>query len=150
MPKFRDALAFKTSDSDLTVLTTDFLLQNLTIGSGLLETVATATTTASLANYGVSFVSATTGADNVYTLSAPDAGVRKTLYCTAASSSDTVTVFATTLVSIGEITSTAAYRNVIFGSPGIVELVGLTTARWAVTSIGTTLTGTTSLPTFTT
>ncbi len=148
MPNFVDVVRMKGSTLD--VLSTGRVLANVTLGGDVAATVETGSSGTALKNYGLSFVTATTGAAQVYTLAAPTPGVEKAIYCLFASSSDSVTVSATTVVGIGEVATTNTYRKVVFGSPGIVKLIGLTTARWAVLSVGTTYTGTTSLPTFTT
>lgn len=155
MPNFVDPLRIKSGSTEVEICSTarvfkNVTFQDITFGSGVADTVETGSSGINLKNHGLSFVSATTGAPQVYTLAAPSAGIEKAIYCTFASSSDIVTVSATTAVAIGEITTTNAYRKIVFGSPGVVKLLGLTTARWTVLSVGTTGTGTTSLPTFTT
>ena len=143
MPKFIDALAMKNGSTEVTFLTTSRVLQNLTLGAALVS-VETGSTAANLVNYGLSVLAgSSTGAPNTYTLAAPTAGIEKSIYCAVASSSDTVTVYSGSSVCyFGVGTNTKA----VFGSPGLIQLMGVSTSRWAIASLGTTFFGTTSIP----
>lgn len=98
------------------------------------------TATASLVPYGVSLVgsSGTSGA-TAYTLQSPDPGVRKVLF----NPTTGVVNIATTLanfISTGSITST--YANITMAGKGAsLELIGITTALWAVLDVGQISTG---------
>lgn len=98
--------------------------------------MATATSDDAISAYGVTIVRATTaGGAGTRTLAAPIVGVRKTIICLTANSSDTVVVDATSDVIISN--STLYSKNKItFTSPGVIELIGVTTAQYGILNVG--------------
>lgn len=103
-------------------------------GSKLAESVATGSSAATLVNYGVSSITGTSTAALTLTLAAPLVGIRKVLACQEANSTQTVTIF--TGSSATTILGTSAANNIVFSTKGIVELIGVTTAQWALLSEG--------------
>lgn len=109
---------------------------------------ATASTGAVLPNYGLSIVSANAGSgSNTFTMSAPYVGAVKKLYCSLANTSDMAVVYSgSTATFIGPGTG----LRLKFTQPGqVAQLIGVSTSRWGVMSLGST-TVTTALPTITT
>ena len=99
-------------------------------GGKLTEPVENGSTAASLKNYGVSVLSPTT--KKVYTLAAPVAGVRKTIYCTVASTSKHAYVYSG--ASTIAFTTTSTQRALKFSKAvrGYVSMIAISTARWLV------------------
>lgn len=105
---------------------------------------AAGSSAATIPNYGLSLLSATTGAGTAtITLTAPTAGLIKMLHCSAANSSDTVLVYTgSTATFFGP----GAALAMEFNTAGqAASLVGVSTARWAILSLGST-TVTATLP----
>ncbi len=128
--------------------TTDIqTLENKTIGSGCIVFTTDSTGATTIPNYGLTRIAASAAA-STYLLAAPIPGVVKYLY--VAANSTAITINASTAVAFGTVLTTDAYRKMVFTRPATVTLIGITTAQWDVLSVGTTLAGTTALPTFTT
>ena len=144
------ALAFPTTGSQTLVNTTDSqTLENKTLHAGCVFASAAGSSDDAIPNYGLTNISASTSPFTA-TLAAPLAGMLKFIHVSAANTSDVVTIDASTSVEIGVVGSTASYRKMAFTCKGSAMLLGVSTARWDVLSIGTTLVGTATLPTFTT
>lgn len=124
-------------------------LLNKTFSTGCVFYTAAGTSDAAIPNCGLTTISATTSPFTA-TLAAPLAGVLKFFHVSAANTTDIVTIDASTSVEIGVVGSTNSYRKMAFTCKGSAMLLGVSTARWDVLSIGTTLVGTSTLPTFTT
>lgn len=121
----------------------------LTLSSNyIVENLENGTSDSTLKAYGVSVINPSTGGGAMTVgLAAPIIGVRKVI-CVTANTTETVTVDATSDVVIGNSTALSA-NKLVFTGPGLVELVGVTTARYMVLTLGSTLwAGTTTLPTF--
>lgn len=93
-------------------------------------------TIANLPNEGLSIVSVSSA--DTYTLAPPEQGVRKTLVCT--SSSSVARVVRTTTgsgdqtITVGNQTATKITFPAAATMDCVVELVGLSSLRWAITS----------------
>ena len=143
-------VTWPTTGVQTLVNTTDSqALQNKTLNAGCVFVSAVGTSEATIPNCGLTNISASTSPFTA-TLAAPLAGMLKFIHVSAANTSDVVTIDASTSVEIGVVGSTASYRKMAFTCKGSAMLLGVSTARWDVLSIGTTLVGTATLPTFTT
>lgn len=104
--------------------------------------VLTASTAAStLTNYGISIVAgkSTDGGSLIHTLAAPRPGVRKTIICTSANTTETVRIDANNSLFAGYGTQDI----LVFSAPGTAAtLVGLSTASWGIESLSPLTTGT--------
>lgn len=97
------------------------------------QTVTAGVTTAALSAMGISTIRSTTAAGaQVFSLAAPIIGVTKTILCTQANATDTCTISAGTAVSIANTTTAASQNLYKFVAPGMVQLIGITTAHWGI------------------
>ena len=135
--------------SNIVATTNAQTLLHKTFNAGCVFASAVGTSDATIPNSGLTNISASTSPFTA-TLAAPLAGMLKFIHVSAANTSDVVTIDASTSVEIGVVGSTDAYRKMAFTCKGSAMLLGVSTARWDVLSIGTTLVGTSTLPTFTT
>jgi hypothetical protein len=124
--------AFTVSDT-----TTAQTLQNKTLGTGTVASLETATSDTALANYGVSVLPYSTGAQTV-TLSAPIAGMQKFLIVDSTLSPDTTGIFcavysgSTATFFRNNSTAYTEYIYVGLGPPhASLHLIGISTAIWA-------------------
>jgi len=141
------SVTWPTTGAQTLVNTTDAqTLENKTLGTGVAESVAAGSSAATLPNYGVTTIASSTGAPVTAVLAAPSAGVRKTIYCTYAGSSDTVTIFSGSSACF---INTTAANNIVFSTRGVVELMGVSTSQWILLGVGADSSGYT-YPTFTT
>lgn len=111
-------------------------------GGRLNEPVESGSTAANLKNYGVSTIGGTT--KKVYTLAAPTAGLRKTIYCTVCSTSKHAYVYSG--AATVAFTSTTTQRALKFSKAarGWVSMIAISTARWLVLGKTTSVAYTTS------
>jgi len=116
-------------------------LVNKTLGNGTINSVETGTTSANLANYGVSLLPYSTD-NNTYTLDAPAVGVEKILAMQSTEVPDATAKFAavytgsTATLIMDNSTAYAPKLYVGLQPPySYVRLVGLTTAVWGIDSI---------------
>lgn len=99
--------------------------------------LGSASTSVDIPNYGLSAVNASTGvAKNKYTLAAPDIGVEKTIYAVTVNTTDIPVVYSGSTAIVFRDGSTGAEKlyiefNTKYAS---VNLVGISTSRWLVTS----------------
>lgn len=100
---------------------------------GVTDGPTAASTSAALARSGVSTLGATAAKD--YTLEAPKAGVRKTLVSTNGTTQTVTATGATFLTTAGSTPNKVSMES----TGAFLELVGLSTALWAVVGkVGTT------------
>jgi len=94
----------------------------------------TGTTKATIDNSGITELTST--AANSYVLGAPSAGVRKTLICQTPTSA-AVTVLLCTDGAASVTVGTTGNTRVTFNSTvqSVVELIGINSTRWAVSSV---------------
>ena len=125
-------LAFTVADT-----TTAQTLQNKTLGTGTVVSLETATSDTALANYGVSVLPYSTGAQTV-TLSAPIVGMQKFLIVDSTLVPDTTgifcNVFSGSTATFFRSNSTTYTENqyVGLGPPhACLHLLGISTAIWA-------------------
>ena len=107
----------------------------LTFGTsgGSINKVTAGTTTANLGPYGISTVSITSGASQLYNLTSPPlAGIRKTIICTLADTTDTVTIFSGTAVGMNNTGTAGSLNKYIFKASGVLELFSNTTSNWII------------------
>lgn len=113
----------------------------------LVEPLETATSDSTMKAYGVSLIGATTGAAVTVGIAAPITGVRKSIICTAANSSDTVTVYGSTAIFFGN-AAASSKNKLVFTTPGSADLIGISTAIYGVLAFSSTnMDGTTTAPT---
>lgn len=125
--------------SDVLSLTTAGLVHGtssvttFTSGAQVIEAITASVTTASIPAMGISTVAATTAAGaQVFNIAAPITGQRKRIICTVANNTDTCTIFAGTNVGINNTGVAAATNRYRFVAPGVVDLIGATTAAYII------------------
>ena len=107
---------------------------SITSGGKITTPVTSGTTTANITNYGLTVITAVAaGGAQVFDISDPVAGVRKTISCLVANSSDTATLKASTAVSFDN----GSKNRFRFVAEGCVSLHGASATRWHVTSVST-------------
>lgn len=104
--------------------------------AGRIDKVVTHATTGALDNYGVSLITADGG---VFTLGSPRAGLRKTILIENTTAQTTLNINNASTATVfqnstedGIVASTASA-----GTLRYIDLVGLSTAKWGVTSMST-------------
>ncbi|MFA4834905.1 MAG: hypothetical protein WC749_02370 [Dehalococcoidia bacterium] len=132
-------LAFTAVDT-----TTVQTLQNKTLGTGTISSLETATSDTAVANYGITVLPYSTGAQAV-TLSAPVAGAQKYLVLNSTLAPDTTGIFtavysgstATYFLDNSTVALTAGSEKLYMGlGPpyACVHLIGISTAIWGTVS----------------
>src|SRR6185437_1429317 len=101
-----------------------------TIGSvsamGTVTSATSATTGTAISNYGYTSLGSSSGPITTWTLSAPAAGVCKTIYNTSTSTASLVNTGSTAIT----INSTGANQIIFNGVLSQVELLGISATRW--------------------
>lgn len=156
MPNFIDTVAMKNGSTEVTVLSTSRVLQNvtmqsITIGTGTIQSLETLTASSggvspsTMVNYGISRITVATGdlstSPRLAYLSAPAVGIEKTIVF------ETTAAYVNTLdVDLGAdvgIDGSTSNRFIAFSTlatiPQSITLLGMTTAMWAVKGVNSTV-----------